>query len=145
LAVTVDIGDLKDVHPRNKQEVGKRLALWAMAKVYDKKLVYSGPVYKSMTVEGSAIRLKFDHVGGGLVARDDKPLTDFAIAGADQKFVPATAKIDGDSVIVTCPEVATPVAVRFGWRQDATPNLSNKDGLPAGPFRTDTWKGLTER
>jgi sialate O-acetylesterase len=144
MAVTTDIGDLKDIHPKNKQDVGKRLALWALAKTYGKEIVYSGPLYKSMAVEGNKIRLQFDYVGGGLISRDGKPLTDFTIAGADQKFVPATAEIDGASIIVSSPEVAEPAAVRFDWRDDATPNLSNKEGLPTGPFRTDSWKGLTE-
>jgi sialate O-acetylesterase len=145
LAVTVDISDIKDIHPKNKQEVGRRLGLWALAKVYGKeKLVYSGPVYKSIATEGGKIRLQFDHVGGGLISRDGKPLTDFTIAGADKKFVPATAEIDGGSVVVSSSEVAEPAAVRFCWRDDAEPNLSNKDGLPAGPFRTDSWKGITE-
>jgi sialate O-acetylesterase len=144
MAVTVDIGDVKDIHPKNKQDVGKRLALWALAKVYGKDLVYSGLLYKSMAVEGGKIRVQFEHVGGGLVSRDGKPLAEFTIAGADQKFVPATAEIDGGRVIVSSSEVASPVAVRFAWRDDAQPNLSNKEGLPAGPFRTDTWKSLTE-
>ena len=97
-----------------------------------------------MAVEGDKIRLQFDHRGGGLMARDGKPLTDFTIAGADQKFVPAVATIDGDSIVVHSDKVAKPVAVRFAWRDDATPNLSNKEGLPASPFRTDQWKGVTE-
>jgi sialate O-acetylesterase len=147
LAVTVDIGNIKDVHPTNKQDVGKRLALWAMAKVYGKAkdVIYSGPVYKAMKVEGGRIRMEFDHLGGGLVARDGKPLTEFTIAGDDKKFVPATAMIDGDNIVVSSPEVAAPVAVRFAWRDDCSPNLSNKAGLPCGPFRTDTWKSLTDR
>jgi sialate O-acetylesterase len=144
MAVTVDIGDLVDIHPRNKQDVGRRLALWALAKVYGKDLVYSGPLYKSMVVAGKAIRVQFDHVGGGLISRDGKPLGEFTIAGADRKFVPATAEIDGDNVIVSSPEVAVPEAVRFAWREDALPNLSNKEGLPAPPFRTDAWPGVTE-
>jgi sialate O-acetylesterase len=144
MAVTVDISDIKDIHPKNKQDVGRRLALWALAKVYGKEMVFSGPVYKSMAVEGGKVRLEFDHVGGGLISRDGKPLSDFTVAGADQIFKPATAEIDGGSVIVSCTEVAEPAAVRFGWRDDATPNLSNKEGLPAGPFRTDSWKGVTE-
>jgi sialate O-acetylesterase len=144
MAVTMDIGDLKDIHPKNKQEVGRRLALWALAQVYGRELVYSGPIYKSMTVEGNKIRLQFDHVGGGLMASDGKPLTEFTIAGADQKFVPAKATIDGDSIVVQSDQVAEPVAVRYAWRDVATPNLVNKEGLPASPFRTDTWKGVTE-
>ncbi len=116
MAVTMDIGDLKDIHPKNKQDVGKRLALWALAKVYGQKLVYSGPIYKSMAIEGRKIRLQFDHVGGGLISSDGKPLVDFTIAGADQKFVPATAEIDGDSIVVHSDQIAEPVAVRYAWR-----------------------------
>jgi sialate O-acetylesterase len=144
MAITTDIGNVKDIHPKNKQDVGKRLALWALAKVYGRDLIYSGPIYKSMAVEGNKIRLQFDHVGGGVIARDGKPLTDFTIAGADQKFVPATAEIDGGSIVVRSDQVAQPVAVRYAWRDDATPNLANKEGLPASPFRTDSWKGVTE-
>ena len=155
MAVTVDIADvekihpknkdLSGIHPRNKQEVGQRLALWAQAKVYGQNdLVYSGPIYKSMSVEGNKIRLAFDHVNGGLIAADDKPLIDFTIAGEDQKFVPAVAEIDGDTIVVYSDQVAQPVAVRYAWRDDATPNLANKASLPASPFRTDTWKGVTE-
>ena len=140
MAVTTDIGNVKDIHPKNKQEVGRRLALWALAKTYGKSdLVYSGPLYDSMTVEGNKIRLKFKHTGGGLVAEGGKPLSHFTIAGEDQKFVPATAEIDGDTVVVSSPDVAKPVAVRFGWDQNAEPNLFNKAGLPASPFRTDDW------
>lgn len=144
MVVTTDIGDVNDIHPANKQDVGRRLALWAMAKVYGRDLVYSGPIYKSMAVESGKIRLQFDHCGSGLVSRDGKPLSDFTIAGEDQNFVSALAEIDGDSIVVHSDQVAKPVAVRFGWRNDATPNLSNKDGLPASPFRTDKWKGVTE-
>jgi sialate O-acetylesterase len=144
MAVTTDITDLNDIHPKNKQEVGRRLALWALANVYGKKLVYSGPIYKSMTVEGDKIRLRFDHRGGGLKARDGRPLNEFTIAGADQKFVPAEAEIDGDTIVVRSDKVGEPVAVRYAWHDDATPNLANKEGLPASPFRTDKWKGVTE-
>lgn len=144
MAVTTDIGDVKDIHPKNKQEVGRRLALWALAKVYGKTIVYSGPIYKSMSTEGNKVRLQFDHIGGGLVASDGKPLVDFTIAGADQNFVPATATIDGNSIVVSSDKVAQPVAVRYAWHDDTQPNLANKEGLPASPFRTDTWKGVTE-
>ncbi len=140
MAVTVDIGNVRDIHPRNKQDVGKRLALWALAKNYGREgLVYSGPLYKSMAVEGNRIRIAFDHIGGGLIARDKKPLGHFAIAGEDKQFVEATAEIDGETVVVSAEAVAKPVAVRFGWHQEAEPNLSNKAGLPASPFRTDSW------
>jgi sialate O-acetylesterase len=144
MAVTMDIGDVKDVHPTNKQDVGKRLSLWAMAKVYGRDLVYSGPIYKSMSVEGSKVRLEFDHVGGGLAAADGKPLREFALAGADQKFVLADAEIDGNTVVCHSDQVAQPVSVSYAWRDDAVPNLANKEGLPASPFRTDSWKRVTE-
>ena len=140
MAVTVDISELRDIHPRNKRDVGKRLALWALAKDYGKTdLVYSGPLYKSMEVAGDKVRLSFDHTGSGLVSRDGKDLSWFEIAGADKVFVPAQAAIDGASVLVWSEKVAAPVAVRFGWSQEAEPNLSNKEGLPAAPFRTDRW------
>ncbi len=116
MAVTMDIGEVKDIHPKNKQDVGKRLALWALAKVYGQTLVYSGPIYKSMAVEGRKIRLQFDHVGGGLISSDGKPLVEFTIAGGDQKFVPATAEIDGCSIVVHSDQIAEPVAVRYAWR-----------------------------
>lgn len=136
MAVTVDISNLKDIHPKNKQDVGKRLALWALAKTYGQKdLVYSGPLYKSMKVEDNKIRVSFDHVGSGLVSRDGEPLSWFTIAGEDGKFVKAEAKIDGDTVVVWSESVNNPKAVRLGWHQDAEPNLSNKEGLPASPFR----------
>jgi sialate O-acetylesterase len=138
MAVTVDIGNIADIHPRNKQDVGKRLALWALADSYGKSdLVYSGPLYKSMKVEGNKIRISFDHVGSGLVSRDGQPLTWFTIAGEDHNFVTAKAEIDGATVVVSSDQVEKPVAVRFGWNQEAEPNLSNKEGLPASPFRTD--------
>lgn len=141
MAVTNDIGNVKDIHPKDKQDVGKRLALWALAKTYGKQIVYSGPLYidNSMKIDGSKIRVKFDHVGGGLVARNSKPLDWFKIAGDDKKFVDAEATIDGDSVIVSSPKVEKPVAVRFAFDQVAEPNLQNVEGLPASAFRTDKW------
>lgn len=144
LIVTMDVGDVKDIHPKNKQEVGRRIALWALAKVYGRDVVDSGPIYKSMAVEGNKIRLQYEHVDGGLVARNGKPLSDFIIAAADEHFVPAIAVVDGDTILVHSDQVAHPVAVRFAWRDDATPNLANKAGLPASSFRTDAWKGVTE-
>ena len=135
---------IEDIHPRNKQDVGRRLALWALSRVYGKDLVYSGPIYKSMSVEGDKVRIRFDHVGGGLKTRDGKKPTDFAVAGADQKFHPAEATIDNDSVVVHSDAVREPVAVRYAWRDAAEPNLANQEGLPASPFRTDQWRGVTE-
>jgi sialate O-acetylesterase len=140
MAVTVDISDVADIHPRNKQDVGKRLSLWALADAYGRKdIVYSGPLYKSMKAEGNKIRIEFDHVGGGLASRDNKPLSWFTIAGEDKNFVAAKAEIDGDSVVVSAEGVDKPAAVRFGWDETAEPNLSNVEGLPASPFRTDKW------
>ena len=140
MAVITDITNLKNIHPRNKQDVGKRLALWALAKTYERSdLVYSGPLYKSMKAEGNKIRIGFKHVGGGLAPRDGKPLTWFEIAGKDKNFVNAQAKIDGDEVLVWSDTVIEPVAVRFGWHQETEPNLMNKEGLPASPFRTHPW------
>lgn len=141
MAVITDLVDnIADIHPTLKQGVGKRLALWALARTYGRKgLVYSGPLCKAMKVEGNAIRISFDHVGGGLASRDGKPLTHFEIAGADKKFVKAQAKIDGETIVVSSDQVVEPVAVRFGWHQEAMPNLMNKEGLPASPFRTDRW------
>ena len=145
MAVTTDlVDDIKDIHPRNKSDVGNRLALWALAKDYGKKdLVYSGPLYKSMSIEGNKIRVQFAHVGGGLKSRDAKPLSEFRIAGADGKFVAAEAVIDGQSVVVTAKEVDAPTQVQFGWHKVANPNLINREGLPASPFQTNDWQGGT--
>ncbi len=145
MAVTTDIvHKIGDIHPTNKKDVGNRLALWALAKDYGKKdLVYSGPLYKTLKTEGSKVRLSFAHVGGGLKSRDGKPLTEFEVAGEDGKFVPAEAAIDGDAVVVQAKGVETPTQVRFGWRNIANPNLMNKEGLPASPFRTHDWQGGT--
>jgi sialate O-acetylesterase len=142
MAVTTDVGNVKDIHPKNKQEVGKRLALWALANTYGEKLVYSGPLYDGMSVEGDKIRIRFKHTGGGLVAKGG-PLTHFTIAGKEGQFVPAEATIDGATVVVHSDQVAEPVAVRFGWADDAEPNLFNKEGLPASPFRTDDFEMVT--
>jgi sialate O-acetylesterase len=136
MAVTNDIGTVGDIHPKNKQDVGKRLALIALAKTYGQMgVVYSGPLHKSMKIEGDKIRISFDHIGTGLASRDGQPLSWFEIAGPDGKFVKADAKIDGLTVVVTGEGVAQPVAVRFAWSQVAQPNLMNKEGLPAAAFR----------
>ena len=144
MAVTIDVGDARNIHPKNKQDVGKRLALWALAKTYGKDIVYCGPLYKSMTRQADKIILKFDCVGGGLLARGSR-LKGFAIAGADKKFVWADAKIEGDTIVVTGSGVKTPAAVRYAWAPNPTCNLYNKEGLPASPFRTDTWPGVTAK
>ncbi len=142
IAVTIDIGDANDIHPKDKQDVGKRLALAALVKTYGKKVEYSGPHYTSMIVEGAAIRLKFDHAAG-MMARDGGALTGFTIAGADHHFHNATARIDGGTVIVSSPEVSSPTDVRYAWAINPVCNLVNKAGMPASPFRTDTLPGIT--
>ena len=132
---TMDVGDLKDIHPRDKRSVGERLALWALAKDYGRDIVYSGPHYKSMKIEGNKVRVSFDYVGSGLESRDGKPLTCFEIAG-ETGYVSAKAVIDGETIVVSSDKVAKPMAVRFAWSDTAQPNLQNKEGLPAFPFRT---------
>jgi sialate O-acetylesterase len=140
MAVINDIGNLKNIHPTNKQEVGRRLALWALAKTYGQdKLVYSGPTFKEMSIEGDKIRLTFDHVGGGLASRDSQPLSWFEVIDADEGgFVKADARIEGAAVVLSAPEVKHPVAMRFAWSMLAEPNLMNAEGLPAGAFRAGT-------
>ena len=141
MAVTTDIGHLKDIHPKNKQEVGRRLALWALTKTYGKRgIVFSGPLYDDMKIRGNKIELSFDHVGGGLISRDGKALTHFTIAGEDKNFVEARAEIVGKKIVVSSEAVTKPVAVRFAMHQQAEPNFCNKAGLPASPFRTDRWE-----
>jgi sialate O-acetylesterase len=152
MAVIIDIGEAGDIHPRNKQDVGSRLAQWALHQTYGKKdIVPSGPLYKSHKVEGHAIRVSFDDVGGGLMVGTKNglepteeikggELARFAIAGADKKWHWAEATIDGKDVVVKSPDVSSPVAVRYAFSMNPTgANLYNKEGLPASPFRTDDW------
>jgi len=143
MAVAIDLGDAKDIHPKNKQEVGRRLALNALKIAYGKPVVNSGPIYKSIKVEGNRLRIKFTHTEGGLVAKDAQELKGFAIAGADQKFRWAEAKIDGNEVIVWHQEIKNPVAVRYAWAANPLCNLYSGAGLPASPFRSDDWMGVT--
>lgn len=144
MAVTTDIGTSNDIHPRNKQDVGKRLAAVALHDAYKRDIVFSGPMYKSMKVEGNKIKIYFINTGSGLVIKNGE-LKGFEIAGADKQFYPATAMIEGDHVVVYYDSVNNPVTVRFGWTDDAgADNLFNKEGFPASPFRTDNWKGITE-
>jgi sialate O-acetylesterase len=142
-AVIIDVGEEKDIHPRRKEPVGARLALAARALAYGENIVYSGPVYHEMKVDGNKVVLSFKHTGGGLVAKGG-PLTGFTIAGKDRKFVKAEAEIQDDKVAVWSPKVAEPAAVRYGWSNYPVINLWNKDGLPASPFRTDDFPGLTQ-
>jgi len=152
MAVIIDIGQERDIHPRNKQDVGWRLSQWALHQTYSKKdLVPAGPLFRGHKVDGSSIRLQFDHVGGGLMVGEkdglnptkqaaNGELKKFAIAGADKKWHWATAVIDGDEVVVKSDAVAKPVAVRYGYTMNPRgANLYNKEGIPASPFRTDDW------
>ena len=142
-AVIIDIGEARDIHPKNKQDVGKRLALNALAKDYGKSIVYSGPMFKSVDFSENHATIEFDHAGG--LNSKNEPLKQFQIAGADKKFVWANAKIDGTNVIVSSPSIKQPVAVRYAWADNPEGcNLYNAAGLPACPFRTDSWKGVTE-
>lgn len=146
MAVIIDIGEADDIHPKNKEDVGLRLALQALHKNYGQDIVYSGPVFEGMKIDGKTAILSFDHTGSGLMAKDKYGyLKGFAIAGKDRKFHWARARIVGDKVEVFSPEVNQPVAVRYAWAdnpEDA--NLYNKEGLPAAPFRTDEWPGVTK-
>ncbi|HEY3333462.1 MAG TPA: sialate O-acetylesterase [Capsulimonadaceae bacterium] len=137
MAVAIDIGDPEDIHPKDKQSVGERLALNALAIAYGKKIEYSGPIYKSMKVDGSSIRVSFTHADS-LVAKGGK-LTGFAICGPDRVFVPAEATIDGNTVVVHADSIAVPVAARYAFEIYPEANLYNQANLPASPFRTDTW------
>jgi sialate O-acetylesterase len=138
MIVTIDLGS-GDLHPPNKKPFGERMALVALADSYGQKIDFSGPVYDSMVVEENKIRLKFNDADSGLVAKNG-PLKEFAIAGADRKFVWADATVDGDTVVVSSPDIASPVAVRYGWADNPTDcNLYNQEDLPASPFRTDDW------
>ena len=143
MAVTMDIGNPQDIHPRNKRDVARRLVRWVRAKTYGHDdVVYSGPIYESMEVEGDTIRIHFDHVGSGLRVQGDS-LTHFTIAGEGGPFHEATAAVDGRTVVVHSRTVEEPVAVRYAWSNDAEPNLFNAAGLPASPFRTDQRPAVT--
>ena len=140
MAVTIDIGEEKNIHPKNKQEVGRRLSLWALGEVYGKKVAATcGPLPAGHEVRGTEVTLSFQHTDGGLVAKDGE-LKGFVVAGVDRQWKPAQARIKGAQVIVSSPEVQQPVAVRYAWENWPTCNLYNGSGLPASPFRTDDWK-----
>ncbi len=141
LAMAIDIGDAGDIHPKEKKTVGERLALLALARTYDKRVVDEGPTYKSLSIKGNEARVTFDHTGG-LLPRGG-PLGEFALAGADRKWHWATATIEGNMVVLTSPDVAAPVAVRYAWQANPVATLTNGAGLPAVPFRTDDWPEIT--
>jgi sialate O-acetylesterase len=139
MAVTLDIGNPKNIHPANKEGVGTRLALWSLAKTYGRKVECSGPLYKSMRIVKGTIVISFDHAGKGLVLRDQATDQNFTIAGEDKVFKKATVKVDGKKVVVFHTDVQSPQAVRYAWSDTAQGTLFNKEGLPASSFRTDAW------
>jgi sialate O-acetylesterase len=144
MAVTTDIGNAKDIHPTNKQDIGLRLAAVALNNVYGKKQIHSGPTYKSQTIKGNQIILTFDNIGSGLSTPNNDELKGFEIAGADKVFHVAKAIIKDNKIIVSSDKVQNPVAVHYGWADDDTEiNLFNKENFPASPFRTDNWEMLT--
>ncbi len=145
MATAVDIGEKDNIHPRNKQDVGLRLALVALARVYGKKIEYSGPRFESMRVEGSRALISFTHVDGGLVSKTGPNLAGFVVAGEDRIFHPARARIEGGCVVVTSPKVSRPSAVRYAWAGFPACSLYNRAGLPAPPFRTDAWPAPPDR
>ncbi len=146
MAVTIDIGESKDIHPKNKQDVGLRLAAIALSNIYGQSMEYSGPVYGSMKTDGNKIMLDFAHSGSGLMVKDKYGyVKGFEIAGEDHHFYYAKAYIDNNKVIVYNDQVSKPVSVRYAWADDAgDANLYNTEGFPAVPFRTDQWKGITD-
>ncbi|MBI5801576.1 MAG: sialate O-acetylesterase [Verrucomicrobia bacterium] len=140
MAVTTDISTIGNIHPPDKQTVSHRLALWALAKTYNKPVAsHASPLFDTLKIDGDKARVSFKHAEGGLKSLNGQPLTWFTIAGADKKFVEAKAEAKGNAVVVSAPGVGKPVAVRFGWHELAEPNLANAAGLPASPFRTDKW------
>jgi sialate O-acetylesterase len=143
MAVAIDIGNDLDIHPKNKQDVGKRLALIALAKDYGVNIPFTGPVYKSQQITGNSVRLTFTGIESGLKTKDGGAVKGFIVAGADQKFHWADAKIVGNQVIVTSAGVANPVSVRYAWANNPVCNLVDGSGLPASPFKTDTWADTT--
>lgn len=145
MACIIDIGEANDIHPKNKQEVGRRLALIANKKVYKQECIASGPTYQTFLKEDSRIRINFANTGSGLSTKDGKEVTGFAVAGKDKQFYWAKATIEGNEVIVYADKVAEPVAVRYAWADNPECNLVNSEGLPATPFRTDDWKGITQK
>ena len=135
MATTIDVGIAKNIHPENKQAVGDRLARWALAKVYDKDVVPSGPLPRGFEIDGRRIVVSFRHAHGGLKTRDDAPLKGFAIADTGHRWHWSQATIEGDTVVVWSPEIAAPSAVRYAWADNPDCNLVNGAGLPASPFR----------
>ena len=142
MAITIDVGDELELHPHNKLPVGRRLAQWALADTYGQKIIPSGPLFDRYTVEGDKVRIHFKY-GDGLKTSDGGPVKGFAIAGEDRRLVWADARIEGDTVVVSSSKISKPVAVRYGWADNPAVNLYNRADLPASPFRTDDWPGVT--
>ncbi len=145
MAVIIDIGEADDIHPRNKQDVGGRLYRAAKKLAYGEDIVYSGPIYKEMKVEDGKVEIEFNNKGSGMVLKNNNSGTGFAIAGEDKKFYWADAEVVNNKVVVSSEKVKNPVAVRYAWDKNPVCTLYNNEGLPASPFRTDSWKGITER
>jgi len=145
MAVIIDIGEADDIHPRNKQDVGKRLYLAAKKVAYGEDIFYSGPIYNQMKIDGNKILLEFDHIGNGLVLKNSESMSGFTIAGQDKKFYWANAEVIDNKIVVSSEMVKEPVAVRYAWDKNPVCTLFNKKDLPASPFRTDSWKGITEK
>ena len=143
MAVTIDVGDPKDLHPVNKRPVGERLAKIALAQTYGNKMEYSGPQLKKFIIDGTKVRLTFDHSENGLVVTGGKKVIGFVIAGKDKIFLPADAEIKGNTITVSHKKIKDPVSVRYAWADNPACNLYNKTGLPASPFRTDDWEEVT--
>jgi sialate O-acetylesterase len=139
MAVTIDIGESQNIHPRNKLDVGRRLSLVALRTAYSKPVIASGPKYTSMSIEGAVVRVRFTANAGGMHTTDGEPPRGFIIAGSDHVWHRANARIEGSTVVVSSADVAAPVAVRYGWANDPGVTLVNFAGLPAAPFRSDTW------
>ncbi|MFC0185560.1 sialate O-acetylesterase [Pseudarcicella hirudinis] len=145
MATIIDIGEAGNIHPKNKQDVGNRLALSARKIAYgEENVIHSGPMYQDMVIEGNTIRLTFNSIGSGLTASNGA-LKGFTIAGDNHQFVWANASIEGNTIVVSSPEVQKPVSVRYAWANNPEGcNLYNQEGLPASPFRTDHWDGITK-
>jgi sialate O-acetylesterase len=139
MVVIMDIGNPKNIHPADKENVGKRLAAWALAKTYGKKVPFTGPICKSMKTEKGKIVLSFNYANKGLVIKERNKENNFQIAGEDKVFKKAMVKVEGAKLVISNPEIAKPVAVRYAWSNTEEATLFNKDGLPASSFRTDTW------
>ncbi|MBB6428388.1 sialate O-acetylesterase [Algisphaera agarilytica] len=145
LAVTIDIGDPTDIHPVDKEPIGKRLARWALSEAYGNDLIHSGPIYTGYEIVDDKVYLEFENIGSGLEARGGGPIKGFVIAGSDRKFRWAKAVVEGDRLVVSEAKVKTPLAVRYAWADNPYwANLINAEGLPASPFRTDDWEGITQ-